>query len=311
MGHPDVEPLKAVLHPRHPRGVADAFRSSPCFDLVEPSLEGVVDALRTAPILITHSWEDAFLTPALRWVQSVSAGVDQYPLETLAGAGVRLTSARGVHGPQLAEHVFALLLSLTRTVGVAMREVTRREWRPHMGVEISGRTMAILGLGSVGEHVAARAVAWGMDVIGTKTNPADYSGVARLVLPPTHTKAVCEMADIVVCTLPHTPETRGIVGADELEALGAGWIVNVGRGSAIDEAALLEALDTGSLRGAGLDVFVVEPLPVDSPLWDHPRVVMTPHSGGLSPRYGERLLDVFLANLDAFEGDGDWINVVV
>jgi D-2-hydroxyacid dehydrogenase (NADP+) len=295
-----------VLHPRHPRGVADAFRAAREIELVEPAADEVASAMDGVGILVTHAWEPSFLTPSLRWVQSVSAGVEQFPLEELTAAGVTLTSARGVHAPQVAEHAFALLLSLTRGIGVAMRDATRKEWRPRMAEELTGRTLAVIGLGTIGEEIARRASAWGLDVIGVKANPTGYAGSARMVAGPDGLIDVCRAADIVVCVLPATPSTTGLIGKEALAALGAGWLINVGRGGVVDEAALVAALDDGGLRGAGLDVFATEPLPATSPLWDHPRVVITPHTAGFSPRYGERLLEVFLANLPGFGGQGPW-----
>ena len=108
------------------------FRTADGIELVEPTADEVVAALDGPEILVTHAWEPSFLAPSLRWVQSVSAGVEQFPLEELAAAGVVLTSARGVHAPQVAVHAFALLLSLTRGIGFAMRDANRREWRPRM-----------------------------------------------------------------------------------------------------------------------------------------------------------------------------------
>lgn len=311
MGDLDGQPLSVVLHPRHPRGVAEAFRASKAIHLLEPEESGVVDALDDVAILVTYVWRPDYLRPQLRWVQSVSAGVDQFPLDDLRAADVALTSASGVHGPQVAEHTFALLLSLTRAVGVSIRDAGDHTWRPRTGAEIAGLTMAILGLGTIGEEIARRAVAWDMRVIGTKADPSSYAGVAEQVMPPSRTVDVCREADVVVCVLPDNENTRGIIGADALDALGDGWLINVGRGTAVDEDALIAALDRGRLRGAGLDVFATEPLRDDSPLWGNPRVVLTPHTAGLSPKYGERLVQVFERNLPAFAGERPWTGRVV
>jgi phosphoglycerate dehydrogenase-like enzyme len=292
--------------------VEEALRAVDGIELVEPSDDdGVVEALGDAPVLVTFVWDDRFLTPALRWIQSVSAGVEQYPIEALRERGVALTSARGVNAPQVAEHVFALLLALTRAVGISMREAEKRVWRPRMGEELEGRVMAVLGLGTIGEEVARRAQLWGMEVVGTKAHPKGYRGHAVRVLPPEETVEACRLADVVVAVLPGGDSTRHLVGREAFDALGRGWFVNVGRGSTVDTSALLEALDHGELRGAGLDVFEDEPLPADSPLWSHPRVVLTPHIAGLSPLYGPRLARIFTANLEAFRRGRGWTNRVV
>lgn len=306
------DPLRVVLDPRHPRGVAESFRAIDGIDLIEAEdPDGVAAAVRDAAVLVGWKWEDRFLADGLRWIQSISAGVEQFPLDELARRGVALTSARGVHGPQIAEHTFALLLAMTRNVAISTRDATERIWRPRMAEEIAGRTMAIVGLGSIGEEVAGRAVAWDMRVIGIKANPDGYDGVAERVSGPGALLDVCREADVVVSVLPDHPDTRGLFDDEAFAAIGAGWFVNVGRGSAVDEDALVRALDDGELRGAGLDVFEVEPLPDDSPLWSHPRVVVTPHMGGLSPAYGPRLARIFEQNLAAFRGEGAWRNRIV
>jgi phosphoglycerate dehydrogenase-like enzyme len=273
--------------------------------------DSVTAALQNAPVLVSFIWEDRFLTPALRWVQSISAGTEQFPLARLAAAGVVLTSARGVHGPQVAEHAFALLLALTRGIGYSMRNAVERSWRQYTGDELTGRTLGVLGLGPIGEEVARRARAWGMQVVGCTRRPHAYQGVLTEVLGLDQVREVCRRSHAVVAALPDAPETRNLIDAAAFAALGDGWLVNVGRGSAVDLAALLDALDRGELRGAGLDVFPTEPLPPESPLWSHPRVVLTPHVGGLSPRYGPRLAELTAANLAALHGRGEWVNRVV
>lgn len=299
-----------VLHPLHPPGVPEALEAVPGVELVRPPDPGAVrEHLEAgAPVLVTYRWEDDYLTPALRWVQSISAGVEQFPTERLAAAGVVLTSARGVNAPAVAEHAFALLLSLTRGVGASVRRAG--EWRPFVGDEIGGRTMVVLGLGAVGEEVARRARGWGMRVIGVKRHPQLYRGPVEEVIGPDLLLSALAEADVVVAALPDTPETRGVIGAEALDALGRGWVVNVGRGSAVEADALLAALEQGELQGVGLDVTDPEPLPAGHPLWSHPRVVITPHVGGLSPRYGPRLAQLFAVNLEAFAGRGPWTNRV-
>lgn len=304
-------PVPVVLHPVHPRGVSEALAAIEAVSLIEPADDDrVAAAMADAEVLVTFRWRPDFLGPGLRWVQSISAGVEQFPLTELAAAGVVLTSATGIHGPQVAEHAFALLLALTRNVGISMREAQSRTWRQRMGYEIGGRTLGVLGLGTIGEEVARRGRAWGMEVIGTKARPDGYQGAASRVYGPDGTLEVMARAEAVIVTLPDTPATRGVVREEALAALGPGWLVNVGRGPSVDEGALLRALDDGELRGAGLDVFVAEPLPEDSPLWLHPRVVITPHSAGFSPAYGPRLAELFEANLDAHLGKGEWVTRV-
>jgi phosphoglycerate dehydrogenase-like enzyme len=261
---------------------------------------------------VTYRWEDRFLAGPLRWVQAISAGLEQFPIDAFRARDLRLTSAGGAHAPAVAEHAVALLLTLVRRIGEAMRDVPERGWVPYRSAyEVSGRTLGVLGLGTIGEEVARRAAGLGMRVIGSKRRPDRYDGVAEWVVSPEGTLEVCREAHAVVVALPHAEDTVGLVGREELAALRGGWLVNVGRGSVVDEPALVEALQEGTLLGAGLDVFAVEPLPPDSPLWELSNVVITPHSAWSSDRLAARLGDLFAKNLDAYRGLGEWHNLVV
>jgi D-2-hydroxyacid dehydrogenase (NADP+) len=288
-----------VLHPLHPPGLPAELALIEGVKIeTAVDADAVVSALNAgATILLTFAWEDRFLTGGLRWVQAISAGMEQFPAAELTARGVRLTSAGNAHAPAVAEHAIALLLTVVRRIGPAVRNAPSRSWTPLPAHEIAGRTLGVLGLGAIGEQVATRAAALGMQVIGTKRRPSRYEGVAELVLGPESTLAICEAADALVIALPHTRDTIGLVGPEELAALGEGWLVNVGRGSAIDESALVWALTEGVLRGAGLDVFDTEPLPKESLLWDLPNVVITPHMAWSSDQLPQRLAKVFEANL--------------
>lgn len=278
-------------------------------DLLQPEADHVAGAVAEAGVLVTFIWDDAYLE-GLRWVQSISAGHDQYPYEDFAQNGIVLTSASGVHGPQMAEHAFALLLGLSRGIGAATRNGVERTWKPMMLDELSGATLGILGLGAVGEEIARRGKAWGMRVIGTKRTLGGYAGAADEAFTPDDTAEVFFRADAVVSVLPGGDGTSGLVTRAMLESLG-GWFVNLGRGNVVAEADIIAAIESGGLAGAGLDVFETEPLPADSPLWTNPRVIVTPHTGGMSPHYGRRLAEIVDDNLAAFAGRGEWRNRIV
>ena len=298
--------MPVVVHPCHPRGVPQSLARVPGVEVITPpDLVSLSERLAEPrnEILVSFIWTDECLSLGLRWIQSIASGLDQYPLDELRAAGIRLTSGRGANAPAVAEHAFALLLAVTRRVGKSVRYSERALWRQGMGYELAGKTLGVLGLGAVGEEIAWRARAWGMEVIGTKRNPDSYTGCASRVYPPDQTAEVCRRSYAVVSALPHRRGAPPQVGAVELAALGDGWFVNVGRGSVVDTAALLDALDSGLLRGAGLDVTHPEPPPEDSALWRHPKVVLTPHLGGFSPEYADRLAGIFAANLQAFRGE--------
>ena len=301
-----------VLHPKLPPGVADFVRGTPGLSIQTPADDdGVASALRQGgEVLVTYTWRPDFLAPSLKWIAGCGAGTDQYPLETLTAHGVTLSTALGVHADCVAEHAFALLLALTRRIGEAMRNMTTATWQALPGEELGGKKLAIVGLGGIGEGVARRAQGWGMSMIGIKRNPATYQGCLSDVRGPDALLDVCNWADILMLCLPALPDRRALVGAAELGRLGAGWLVNVGRGSLVDEEALVAALQTGGLRGAGLDVTRVEPLPTSSPLWSNPRVVLTSHNAGDSPGFGPRWGEIFRQNLAALERRCTWRNAV-
>lgn len=300
-----------VMHPVMPQGLADELGKLAGIDLVTPeNSEGVAAAMDAGgEVLVTFRWQDRFFTPSLRWVASVSAGSDQFPLARLQDAGVTVTSARGVNAVPVAEHAMALLLGCTRRIAQATRAAVEHEWiqRPSR-LELFGSTVVVLGLGAIGEEVAKRAAAFGMHVIGIKRDPSNHSGVVEDVRSPDALLDACREAQVLISTLPGGEATHHLVGDEVFDALGHGVVVNVGRGSVVDEQALARALEERRLHAAGLDVYGTEPLPADSALWDIPTLVVTPHIGGSGPKYGSRWIELFGRNLAAYRGDGDWVN---
>lgn len=309
---PGGVPIEVVLHPSQPQGVREALEAIDGIRLRAPDHEdGVAEALRDgAPVLVTFKWEARFLDPSLRWVASVSAGFEQYPLERFATDRVTLTTAQGVNALPMAEHALGLLLACTRRIGQSMRAGADRTWiRRPSRLELHGSTVLVLGLGTVGEQVARLAAAFGMRVIGIKRNPAAYGGQVADVRAPDQLLEACLEADVLISVLPGGDDTRNIIDREVLDALGHGYLVSLGRGSVVDEAALVDALRSRRLRGAGLDVFATEPLPEDSPLWELETAVLTPHIGGTSPNYGRRFGEIFRSNLAAYCGHGEWVNL--
>ncbi len=305
--------IAVVLHPVHTRGLVEAFSERPDVSLsVADTADDVVDLLEAGAVgLLTYEWEDRFACGDLRWVQAMSAGVEQFSQPLLRDRKIVLTSASGAHTPAVAEHAIALMMAVVRGIGPAVRGAAERTWNPIRAYEVEGRTMAILGLGSIGEAVARKASALGMYVIGTKRDISDYRGVADEVLPADRTREACRRADILVITLPEDPSTSLLVGDAELAALGTGWLINVGRGTVVDESALVRALTDGDLRGAALDVTEPEPLPDASPLWDLPNVIITPHMGWSSDRLAVRLVEITVANARALHDGVPWTNRIV
>lgn len=251
----------------------------------------------------------------LRWMQQWGAGADwlmRHP--EAAEMDFTLTNASGVHAIPITEHIFAFLFSLARGFPKAMRAQVHHEWTRFDSdelFELPDKTMLLIGVGAIGEQTAKLANALDMRVIGVRRDPSQgVPGVMRMAGPDQLLDVLPE-ADFVVLTVPLTQETEGMIGERELRAMKeTAYIINIGRGKTIDQAALLRALQEGWIAGAGLDVTEPEPLPADSPLWDMPNVIITPHYSGLTPYYNERALEIFLDNLKRYQAGEPLFNVV-
>ena len=265
-----------------------------------------------------HLLSDEFLAAAkqLRFVQSWSAGVDDY----LALSGLKdndsivLANMQGVHGPAIAEHVFAMLLALTRDLPAYLDAQRSGDWDRDAGTgltALSGRTMVVVGMGGIGSEIARRAKGFDMRVLATvrSARPApDY--VDELGTAADLDRFLAE-ADVVAVALPLTDETRGLFGAERFALMKAGaYFLNIGRGPLADTDALLAALRSGHLAGAGLDVTDPEPLPADHPLWRQPKVIITPHVASRAELTMERRWAVFHENLRRFGAGEALLNVV-
>lgn len=254
--------------------------------------------------------EGALRARRLRWVHALGAGVENLSQDVF-GTEILITNNH-VHGDTIADHVFAFVLAHTRRLRAVFRYQEAGRWG-HADLEgqvLAGRTMGVLGLGTIGAQVARRAAAFGMRVVGTKRRPEPVPGVER-VLSPDGLDVVLRASHILALTLPLTRDTRGLLGARELGLLPPGaFVVNVGRGDLVDETALVDALRKGQLAGAGLDVFADEPLPPTSPLWTLPGVIVTPHVSGGFPGYMDRIVPLFCENLRRYLAGKSLINIV-
>jgi phosphoglycerate dehydrogenase-like enzyme len=251
----------------------------------------------------------------LRWIQSPAAGVAGLLFPELRDSQVVLTNARGIHGDAMAEHVVAVTIVLFRQIHLALRRQVSREWAKDVQARfrmLRGRTMAIVGLGSIGTAVAERAAALGADVIAVRRNvSAPRPPSVSAVFPPAELDAVLRRADVVVLTAPLTSETRGLIGRAQLRRMKRDAIlVNVSRGKLVNEGELAAELAEGTIAGAALDVFEHEPLATSSPLWDLPNVVVTPHTSAFRDDYWTLAVDLFAENLGRFERGAPLVNLV-
>ncbi len=243
----------------------------------------------------------------LRWIHSPAAGVGPVLFPALVASEVVVTNSRGLHADSMAEHTIGVLLAFARKLHLArdaQREArwTHEEmWDEPPYRDVAGSAMGLVGLGAVGGAIAKRARALGMTVRAVCRTPRADPAPAHEVWPVERLVELAAASDVLVLAAPHTPATRGMIGRAVLAAMPRhALLVNIGRGALVDEPALIECLERGSIAGAALDVFAEEPLPAASPLWRMPQVIATPHVSGLGPRYWERVVEIFATHLRAY-----------
>jgi D-2-hydroxyacid dehydrogenase (NADP+) len=241
----------------------------------------------------------ALQVPGLRWFHSMSAGVDSPVFSTMLERGARLTTSSGATAPPIAGTVMLYLLALSRDLPRWLRAQAAREWAPTRICELGGQRVVVVGFGPIGQEVVRLAMAFGMQpVVVRRAARGDEPCPVR---PLAELGDAVRDADAVVVALPLAPETRGLISANVIAAMPSTAVfVNVGRGELVDQSALTDALASGRLAGAGLDVFDPEPLPPEDPLWDLPNVIISPHSSGSSSGSAERVAEIFLDNLARF-----------
>jgi phosphoglycerate dehydrogenase-like enzyme len=270
--------------------------------------EGAEEHLRDCEILFAFALrpEQFRVARKLRWIHTPTAAVHQLLFPELVSSGVILSNAREVHGPVVAELVIGLMFALAKKIPQAVRLKQKHAWgkssiwndgpKPR---EIAGATLGLIGVGGIGRAVARMASALGMRVIAVREHPEKErpKGV-EAVYAPAQIDELLSQSDFVVVAAPLTEATRGLINADRLAAMRPNaYLINVGRGPHVDEAALADALRNRRIAGAALDVFDPEPLPAESPLWDLENLLITPHTGSLTEKLWQRHYQVFSENL--------------
>jgi len=298
----------AFAHAAYRLGDRFAARDTGIRSFEVRSLDELQSRVGEADVLVVSGlWRNELLerAPRLAFVQSISAGTDQYSRDAFVAAGVRLASAQGANERAVAEHAIALILAVARKIAEACDNQRRHAWRGMIGEiarrerEIGGKTLVVVGLGRIGTRLAALARAFGMHVIGVKRDLARGSDAVDELVPQTALLDALPRADFVALTCPLTPSTERLIEARALAAMKpTAVLVNVARGKVVDEAALIDALTRRQIGGAALDCVEREPLPPESPLWDMDNVLITPHSAGETQDYEDNVLDCLLENLE-------------
>ena len=299
-------PSRGILPPRPDMG----------YVYIEPSSGPPAEALDVDALLIwdprsgvlRENWSRF---GRLRWVHAGSAGVDRVLFPELVASEVILTNSRYVFDESLAEYTIALMLALSKDLPTTFRSQSEHRWVPRETATLSGTTAVMVGVGPIARRTAQLARAMGMSVRGigrtARGGDPDFGDIAS----PAEMATLFADADYVVMVLPSTPQTEGMVDAAALAALKpTARVINVGRGSTLDQDALCEALRAGRLAGAALDVMRPEPLAADSPLWDVPNLLISPHMAGDHAGWQRDIAGLFLRNLERFLRGEPLLNVV-
>lgn len=298
------------LHQAHPRVAVRIVHDQAAFALQVAHAHAVIGS---RPYLKLAA-EVATPGARLRWVQTTTAGVDRVlPPDLLAAEHVTITCIKGPPGPLMAEHAVLLMLALSRNLPVYLKNQQQHLWRREGQdwLPLHGRTIAILGVGSGGGNLARVCkTGFGMTVLGMTRTPRELAHVDRAFVRSGLLGALSE-ADFVVLCLPNTPQTRHIIDQAAFDAMQpTACLINVSRGALIDEDALIAAMRSGRIAAAGLDVTTVDPIPKDSPLWDLPNTIITPHIATESVKMSDAVVDFWCENLRRFAEDQPLLGVV-
>jgi D-2-hydroxyacid dehydrogenase (NADP+) len=314
-------PAKKVVFTFDPRFTDAEFslirQGAPNLNLVIPPRDRLMEEIADADAIIGGiTREQVLAARKLQWVQVNSAGVENYvSIPELRNRPITLTNMKIVQGIEIADHAFALLLGLTRRIDVAVANRATETW-PNLAaygrpLELHGKTAVIVGVGGIGTQIAVRAKAFGMTVIGVDPNDIPYTPYLDRSVWPDRLDDVLPEADVVFISAPHTPATDRMIDAARFAKMKPGvFFIAVSRGKIYDNQALVEALQSGHVAGAGLDVTEIEPLPKGHPLWTTGRVILTPHIAGRSDGDAGRYREIYLENLIRF-GRGERLRHIV
>jgi phosphoglycerate dehydrogenase-like enzyme len=298
--------------------LAELHAKYPSMEFVVPEgREQAVSAVADVDALFGQLTPEEFAAQTrLKWVQSGSAGVEwMWRVPGLADTDIVVTNMRGAHAVTIAEHTFAMLLSLTRNLRVFEEHQKRHEWpgflnRPEQ-LTIKDLTMGIVGFGNIGRAIARRAVGFEMRVLAVDAERVPPAEGVEEVWPLDRLDDLCRQSDVLTIAAPITPRTRGMIGAQQVRLLKRGsFILQMSRGGIVDETALVDALEEGHVAGAGLDVTATEPLPPGDPLWTAPNLIVTPHTSASSPLTTDLVYSILGENIGRFLRGEELMNVV-
>jgi phosphoglycerate dehydrogenase-like enzyme len=311
---------KKVIANLPPEMVVELAKSAPNVKIVPARGAGLEKEIIDADAMVGVRLTPELLKEAkqLKWLHISSAGVEPHGGQTglfpeLIESNVVVTNAKNVYGPQIADHAFAFLLALTRKLNVTIPRQHLEEWPAGRGgmFELDGKTAVVIGVGGIGSQIAQRAHGFGMKVIGVDIRDIPASNIVQRVVPPDMLDSVLPEADVVFVAVPHTKKSEGMMGARQFELMKQGsYFIAMSRGKIYDHQALVKALDSKRLAGAGLDATEPEPLPKGHALWKFTNVVITPHTSGGSDNLQARQNHIVRENIRRFGAGLQLLNVV-
>lgn len=308
------ERSKLVIYTDNVEAYAFLSRQFPKVEIrIEDTAEGLLEAMQDAEIaFMARKYTRDMVLDArrLKWLHIGGTGIERLQPLSDFDPGIIITHTPGLNAEMMADYVLCVILMLNWNFPRLIRNQSERRWERWAVDRLEGKTLALVGLGNIGQAVAHKATALGMRVVGVKHSPDSVSAAERVVGPDRLHEILAE-ADFVVLAVPLTRETRGMIGQREFQMMKeTAYLINVGRGAVVQEHALIAALKEGCIAGSALDVFENEPLTPSSELWDLDNLIITPHISAWSQDYWQRAAEVFCTNLERYLSYQPLLNVV-
>ncbi|MHC2066706.1 D-2-hydroxyacid dehydrogenase [Bremerella sp. T1] len=306
----------ALCYQTQPEFVEAIQQVAPDAEVIDAGQEGIADAILEADIFCGHAkvpmpWAQVVEQGKLKWIQSSAAGMDHCLVPEVISSDIVVSSASGLFANQVAEQTFSLLLGLIRSLPVFFRAQTVKDYTRRPTHDLHGKTVGIVGLGGNGRRIAEILSAFQTRIIATDLFPYDCPPHVDALWPADRLDDLLAESDVVILTLPLNASTYHIIDDGRFAAMKQdAWFINVARGQVVKEAALIDALQSGKLLGAGIDVAEIEPLPADSPLWNMKNVIITPHVGAQSASRNADATRLFCTNLQRYLQGEPPINLV-
>lgn len=310
-------PLNIVLcYPVEPHHLEWLQQTAPDANIINAGQEGIAQEIMNADIFLGHAkvpvdWDSVVKQGRLQWIQSSAAGLDHCLVPSVIESNIPVSSASGLFANQVAEQTFALLFGVLRSIPTFFRQMQSKEFIRRPTFDLHGKTVGIIGMGGNGRRLAQVLAPFRVKILATDYYPENAPPEVNELLPHTKLHEVAARSDILILTLPLNESTHHCIDGSVLDAMKRGsFLINVARGQVVDEQALIERLQSGHITAAGVDVTEVEPLPLSSPLWNLPNVLITPHVGAQAACRVDDTTRMICANLKRYLANEPLFNLV-